>query len=130
MANGKTKYGVGAAGIQSLEIRGTTNGDLDKFALIANRNQLIASGKEDYVLSVRESLLADKIRKFRVPEIWDRQWTHNLGPIWTPASATASTVIMGVGNILWVGAFAHRRIIIIKELWPKSFWNYQKAVRN
>ena len=91
MANGKTKYGVGAAGVQSLEIRGTTNGDLDKFALIANRNQLIASGKEDYVLSVRESLLADKIRKFRVPEIWDRQWTYKLGPIWTPASAAAST---------------------------------------
>jgi len=91
MANGKTKYGVGAAGIQSLEIRGTTNGDLDKFALITNRNQLIASGTEDYVLSVRESLLADKIRKFRVPEIWDRQWTHKLGPIWTPVSAAAST---------------------------------------
>jgi hypothetical protein len=91
MANGKTKYGVGAEGIQSLEIRGTTNGDLDKLALIANRNQLIASGREDYVLSVRESLLADKVRGFRVPEIWDRQWTHKLGPIWTPASASAST---------------------------------------
>ena len=86
-----TKYGVGIEGIQSLEIKGTTNGDLDKFALIANRNQLIASGKEDYVLAVRESLLADKIRKFRVPEIWDRQWTHKFGPIWTPASAAAST---------------------------------------
>jgi|TARA_R100000030_G_scaffold100557_1_gene93880 hypothetical protein len=91
MAKGKTKYGVGVEGIQSLEIRGTTNGDLDKFALIANRNQLISSGTEDYVLSVRESLLADKVRKFRVPEIWDRQWTHKLGPIWTPASASAST---------------------------------------
>ena len=90
MANGKTKYGVGIEGIQSLEIRGTTNGDLDKFALIANRNQLIASGTEDYVLSVRESLLADKVRKFRIPEIWDRQWTHKLGPIWTPLSATES----------------------------------------
>ena len=91
MANGKTKYGVGVEGIQSLEIRGTTNGDLDKFALIANRNQLIASGTEDYVLSVRESLLADKVRKFRIPEIWDRQWTHKLGPIWTPISAEGST---------------------------------------
>ena len=91
MVDSKTKYGVGAAGIQSLEIRGTVNGDLDKFALIANRNQLIASGKEDYVLSVRESLLGDKVRKFRIPEIWDRQWTHKLGPIWTPLSATAST---------------------------------------
>ena len=90
MANGKTKYGVGPAGIQSLEIRGTTNGDLDKFALIANRNQLIASGTEDYVLSVRESLLADKVRKFRLPEIWDRQWSHKLGPIWTPLSVTES----------------------------------------
>ena len=90
MVDGKTKYGVGIEGIQSLEIRGTTNGDLDKFALIANRNQLIASGSEDYVLSVRESLLADKVRKFRIPEIWDRQWTHKLGPIWTPLSTTAS----------------------------------------
>jgi hypothetical protein len=91
MANGKTKYGVGAAGIQSLEIRGTTNDDLNKFALIANRNQLIATGTEDYVLSIRESILDDKVRKFRVPEIWDRQWTHKLGPIWTPLSASAST---------------------------------------
>jgi hypothetical protein len=90
MVEAKTRYGVGPGGIQSLEIRGTTNGDLDKFALIANRNQLIASGKEDYVLSVRESLLSDKVRKFRIPEIWDRQWTHKLGPIWTPLSATAS----------------------------------------
>ena len=82
MANGKTKYGVGVEGIQSLEIKGTTNGDLDKFALVANRNQLIASGEESYVLSVREA--------FRVPEIWDRQWTHKSGPIWTPLSAAAS----------------------------------------
>ena len=85
-----TKYGVGIAGIQSLEIRGTTNGDLDKFALIANRNQLIASGREDYVLSVRESLLGDKVRQFRIPEIWDRQWSYKFGPIWTPLSAAAS----------------------------------------
>ena len=91
MANGKTKYGVGIEGIQSLEIKGTTNGDLDKFALVANRNQLIASGEESYVLSVREAMLGDKVSPFRVPEVWDRQWTHKSGPIWTPLSVEEST---------------------------------------
>ena len=89
--SGTTKYGVGIEGIQSLEIKGTTNGDLDKFALVANRNQMIASGEESYVLSVREAMLSDKVRAFRVPEMWDRQWTHKSGPIWTPLSAAAST---------------------------------------
>ena len=73
----------------SLDILGAKNDVVsDNCILKLNQTEIIGRGNLDYIISVRNEMLSN--RGYRIPEIWDHEWNHKLGPIWTPDSISAN----------------------------------------
>ena len=58
--------------------------------LRANKTQLIMRSTYRELLAERNSIL--EARGFRIPEDWDLEWNVHLGPVWTPASESSTTI--------------------------------------
>jgi hypothetical protein len=71
-------------------------------SLKVNHTELVAVGEFSYIESVREGILKARTGMsssttpldFRIPDDWDLEWNHKLGPIWTPDSTTGTDDII------------------------------------
>jgi len=77
--------------IRTMTIDGEINSD-SRITLKTNQTEILGRGSEDYIISLRKSILQNKTMNYRVPEMWDREWNHRIGPIWAPDSVSDSTL--------------------------------------
>lgn len=79
-----------ATPLMSLSIDGSINGE-GQCSLKQNHIELLGRGTEDYIITLRQSILEGYTVSWRIPEMWDREWNHKRGPIWTPLSVIGGT---------------------------------------
>ena len=77
---------------RTLDVVGIHNDDTEMI-LRANQTTLLGRGDQDYILSLRNTMLENTtFGGYRIPEDFDQEWNFKLGPIWAPDSVSISTL--------------------------------------
>ena len=78
--------------IRTLDVIGEHNNG-DDMILRANKTQMLGRGDQDYILSLRNTILENNtFGGYRIPEDFDQEWDFRLGPIWAPDSMSIATL--------------------------------------